>query len=328
MALCKWLAGSLAAIATLATMATAEATPFSPQTLISDFNLITNGNFATTSDVQGNVLIGGNLSGSGILNSVAAPAPPTGYGQINVFGTNSGTWAEPAGRNVFIGTGNTGSFLGATVTGPPYTFPGAAGVPEQPNNAATFAVDIWDPLKALSASLAAMTNTGSFNPTTGVFSAGPGPGPTVWNLTTAQLASFTANMAFPSCFSSVPHPPTCDGVVNVTGSSYTSAFTFNPLFPLPGIIFNFSDATSVNIDNAWEASILAPNANVQSSSFIEGNVVANSIGGTVAIGAEIHNHLFDCSDNLCTPTQVPEPGSWAVLGSALAMFALFRRYRV
>ena len=194
-------------------------------------------------------------------------------------------------------------------------------MPEQPNNAATFAVDIWDPMKALSASLAAMTNTGSFNPTTGVFSAGPGPGPTVWNLTTAQLASFTANMAFPSCFSSVPNPPSCDGVVNVTGSSYTSAFTFNPLFPLPGIIFNFSDATSVNIDNAWEASILAPNANVQSSSFIEGNVVANSIGGTVAIGAEIHNHLFDCSDNLCTPTQVPEPGSWAVLGSALAMFA-------
>jgi hypothetical protein len=117
----KPIIGLLTLVSSLTSVSIAEATPFSPTTLITDFNVITNGNFATTSDVQGNVLVAGNLSGSGILNSAAgAPAPPTGYGQIDVFGTNSGTWAEPAGRNVFIGTGNTGAFLSATVTGPPY----------------------------------------------------------------------------------------------------------------------------------------------------------------------------------------------------------------
>jgi choice-of-anchor A domain-containing protein len=323
---CTRTASLLGLIATLAIAATAEATPFDPKTLITDFNVITNANFATTSDVQGNVLVGGNLSGSGILNSMTgAPTPPTGYGQINVFGTNSGTWAEPPGRHVFIGTGNTGSFLNAAVTGPPYTFPGATGVPEQPNNAGTFAVDIWNPLKALSTSLGGLANNGIFNTTTGVFTPGPGPGPTVWNLTTTQLQSFANNMAFPSCFSSVPGPPTCDGVVNVTGSSYSNTFTFNPLFPLPGIIFNFENATSINIGNAWEASILAPFANVQSSAFIEGNVIANSIGGTVAIGSEIHNDLFDCSDSLCAPIPMPEPGSLALLGSAIAIFVIRRR---
>ena len=121
----KWITSFLIAIASLTAITTAEATPFDPQKLITDFNVITNTNFATTSDVQGNVLVGGNLSGSGILNSISgAPTPPTGYGQINVFGTNSGTWAEPPGRNVFIGTGNTGSFLNAAVTGLLIPFPG------------------------------------------------------------------------------------------------------------------------------------------------------------------------------------------------------------
>lgn len=205
---------------------------------------------------------------------------------------------------------------------PPYTFPGATGAPEQPNNAATFAADIWNPLKALSTSLGGLANNGTFNTTTGVFTPGPGPGPTVWNLTTTQLQSFANNMIFPSCFSSVPGPPTCDGVVNVTGPSYSNTFTFNPLFPLPGIIFKFEDATSISIGNAWEASILAPFANIRSSAFIEGNVIANSIGGSVAIGSEIHNDLFDCSDNLCTPTTVPEPGSLMLLGTLLFAFWL------
>ncbi len=76
----KWLASGAVLIACLTAAATAEATAFNAQTLLSTFNVITNGNFATTSDVQGNVLVGGNLSnnGAGLLNSVAAPAPPTG----------------------------------------------------------------------------------------------------------------------------------------------------------------------------------------------------------------------------------------------------------
>ena len=108
----------------------------------------------------------------------------------------------------------------------------------------------------------------------------------------------------------------CDGVVNVTGASFSTTQAFNTPTALQGLIFNFETATSVTIGNAFEASILAPDANLQSSAFIEGNVVVNSAGDTAPIGAEIHYFPFDCSDNLCTTT-VPEPGSLALLGGAL-----------
>jgi PEP-CTERM motif len=86
----------------------------------------------------------------------------------------------------------------------------------------------------------------------------------------------------------------------------------------------------VIVNNAFEASILAPDANLQSSAFIEGSVVANSMGSTAPIGAEIHEFPFDCSDNLCDappPVPTPEPGSLALLGAAIASFAalLWRR---
>jgi hypothetical protein len=53
----NWITSFLIAIASLTAITTAEATPFDPQTLIIDFNVITSGNFATTGDVQGNVLV-------------------------------------------------------------------------------------------------------------------------------------------------------------------------------------------------------------------------------------------------------------------------------
>lgn len=46
----------------------------------------------------------------------------------------------------------------------------------------------------------------------------------------------------------------------------------------------------------------------------------------MAIGSEIHNDLFDCSDNLCTPAPVPEPGSLTLLAALLlASCAVLRR---
>ena len=327
----KLTAALLTLIATLAGTAAAKAGVFPVNVLLANFNTIVDQNFATTSEVIGPVLIGGNLSGSGILDTSGTQVPVagtsfTGYGEINVFGNNFGTWAETGTQHVFLGGTNVsgGSFLTAASVTTNYAFPGY-NQPGEGSNALTFANDIWAQLNGttgLSHSLAGLTANGTFSGNT--FSCTGCTGPEVWNITTAQLMSATGALVFPTCLQSPT--PTCDGVVNVTGTSFSSTQTFNPLTALQGLIFNFENATSVNIKDAFEASILAPDATLQSSAFIEGNVVVMNIASTAPVGAEIHYFPFDCSDNLCA-LKMPEPGSLVVLGSALAAFAVIRRRR-
>jgi len=327
----KSIAGLLALTAALAAAATADAGPFPVNVLLANFNTIVDGNFATTSEVIGPVLIGGNLSGSGILDTsgTVVPVPGTsftGYGEINDFGNNAGTWAETGTQHVFLGGTNVsgGSFLNAASLTSNYTFPGF-NQPGRATNALTFANDIWAQLNGttgLSHSLSLLTANGSL--TGNMFTCTGCTGPEVWDVTTAQLMAAGSALVFPTCLQGPT--PTCDGVVNVTGMSFGSTVGFNTPFALQGLIFNFENATSVTINNAFEASLLAPDANLQSSAFIEGNVVVDSVGSTAPIGAEIHYFPFDCSDDLCV-LSMPEPGSLAVLGSALVVFAALRRRR-
>ncbi len=331
----KLTSALLILIATLAGTAAAEAGVFPVNVLLANFNLIVDQNFATTSEVVGPVLIGGNLSnnGSGILDTSGTQVPVagtsfTGYGEINVFGNNSGTWAETGTQHVFLGGTNVsgGSFLTAASVTTNYTFPGY-NQPGEGSNALTFANDIWAQLNGitgLSHSLTGLMANGAFSGNT--FSCTGCTGPEVWNITTAQLMSATGALVFPTCLQGPT--PTCDGVVNVTGTSFSSTQTFNPLTALQGLIFNFENATSVNINNAFEASILAPDATLHSSAFIEGNVVVMNVASTAPLGAEIHYFPFDCSDNLCDlPVPMPEPGSLAVLAGALIALAAIRRRR-
>ena len=76
-------------------------------------------------------------------------------------------------------------------------------------------------------------------------------------------------LVFPTCLQGPT--PSCNGVVNVTGASFSNTVAFNTAHALQGLIFNFENATSINIGNEFEASLLAPNATLQSSDFIEGN---------------------------------------------------------
>ena len=323
----KLTAALLALIATLAGTAAAKAGVFPVNVLLANFNLIADQNFATTSEVIGPVLIGGNLSGHGMLDTTGTVVPVagtsfTGYGEINVFGNNSGSWTETSQR-AFVGGANTGSFSPGPVT-TNYTFPGY-NQPGEGTNALTFANDIWAQLNGttgLSHSLSGLTANGTFSGNT--FTCTGCIGNEVWDVTTAQLMAANGALVFPTCLQGPT--PSCDGVVNVTGASFSNTVAFNTAHALQGLIFNFENATSINIGNEFEASLLAPNATLQSSDFIEGNVIVMNVASTAPLGAEIHYLPFDCSDDLCV-LPAPEPGSLAVLGSALAVFAAIRRRR-
>jgi hypothetical protein len=308
----KSITNLLALIATLATAATAEAAPVpSLTTLLGSFNGIVNNNFFTTSDVEGNVLIGGNLGGNGILDTDFGSAngitPPPNFGNVNVFGSNTGTWAEN-GQIVFVGGSNTGTF----------GTPGSGSQTSGHVFANNFPNDIWAQMTGFSGKLDGLTANSSLIGNT--FAATPVNNVAVFDVTTARLAALTGVVSFTGCSA-----PTCADIINVIGTgSYTQSFTFpNIGTPLQNVIFNFEDLTgTLTVNNEWEASILDPTAGseVINTAAIEGTLVADSYGGNGSLGSgELHNHLFDCAADVCTT--VPEPGSLSLLGSAFASFA-------
>lgn len=321
-------AGFLAAIATFSMAATAvEASPLPSGFLadaIADFNVITNGNFVQGNDDQGPILVGGNLVTDGhMINDTAVvplPQPIAGLGEVNVFGNVTGTVNVAVGANSIVLVGGT--------TAPAVTFTGRNAAQSVLNhNPFPYSFsDIWGQVTGLSTSLSLLSPTYTVTSTT--FSGVPNPqGVAVLTVSLSELNSLSGALNFTGCLSLAN--PTCDAVIDVTGAGAfdNPALSYGALTSAQtNLIWNFESATEVDTDGqTWFASILAPNADVENSSAINGDVFADTVDTMVPGGnGEFHFHPFDCSDNLCgstAPPNVPEPGSLVTLGAAIASFA-------
>lgn len=314
--------GLLALLATFAGAASAEAAAIPISTLFKDFTVITGHDLLVTGpDVEGPVLVGRDLSVGGILNFpdpkpvIPLPIPIAGYGEVNVFrNVLAGTNAVVEGSVTLIGGANHGALsntgAGSVMAG--YTFPGSG-----PDNAGTFATDIWAQVTGFSATLTAKQANSVFTAATGVFAADPVNGVAVWDINAADLGrnslSFTGLAANDV------------GIVNVNGDLKSSSALFDNSNELPNVIFNFGNAKNVALGGGyWDASILAPNAKVTTPVDVAGTVIAD----IYAASAETHASGFSCGANVCdAPVRVPEPGSLALLTGALAALAVIRRRR-
>lgn len=274
--------------------------------LLTQFNAIV-GDFQTTSETEGAVIIGGNLSGGSATLDARSRHPSgtvSGFADVNVYGTTSGGTYNVNNLHVKVGTPQgTATFSGGTTT---YnaTFP------------ASYAT-ISGQLKTLSADLTKLRGTSGSSLTNSVFIAAPVGGVAVLNVTGSQLANLS-NPSFQLNGAQLL-------IINVDASSYSAGngINFNNSGIGSKILWNFYDATSLSFGVEFGGTILAPNAVVTNSSPINGTLFALSFSGH----SELHDVPLSYATYLDKVGAVPEPSTWAmiVIGFATMGTLSYRR---
>jgi choice-of-anchor A domain-containing protein len=287
----------------------AFATPLAASTILNDFNAVIYSNASTPSDVEGSMVVGGNLFAATIYNNPNGSTLPSGFGALTVYGNTSGNPINlENGANAYVG-GTKGALInfnggGKYVAAPGYTI-----------------TDFETPLNALSQALSVVPATAG-TPATGnneLFKAVAGAnGIAVFNLTAAQFAaipSFQVNMNGASTVVfNVSGPSATDNANDESGTSGAS-----------NIIWNFYNATgTVALNTQIGGTVLAVGATVTNGNQIDGALVANAWTGS----GELHEDPFTGTLPPVSPS-IPEPASMALLalGCAMLGFGIARRRR-
>ena len=307
-------AGMLAAFSVAVSAAPALADPsYTAYDLLNSFNVITSGDFTTSAETEGAVLVGGNLGpGTGGLDNKAGSAALSSnlspyFGRVSVYGNASGAWTVTAGDNVMIGGSNTASFANAATVTPSSSFTISSS-------------EVQQVLSNLSTTLAGQGGT-AIAPSSGQL--------TFVGAKTGGTDYFTISLAQLQSANSVGFDIGSDSVViNVTGAgSFTQAFNFigSPASNADNVIWNFEDATSLSI-SAYYGTILALDASVTNTSAIDGTVASASFNGN----GELHSYPYTGNQPPVTPptppvVPVPEPGTAGVFLAALLGLAGCRR---
>ena len=256
----------------------------------------------------------------------------------NVSNVNGASGAKLYVHGTIGGNQNTN---GATFT-PNYNFNAAVTaptVPDVPSLAATTAQLTAD-AQALSTALGGLTIVN--NPSSITYSA---QGPTFHAVSSGgsdPYAVFTVSEAIFS-FAEVNYDfgsSTLPVIINVVNSNaalhaaHTATYNWN-LNPVGGannthnqqVIWNFTDAGTLNLNRQVEGSVLAPYATVANSGDINGSVVAKIFNqsGEVHLGTYARNINFLPSES---QSSTPEPAVWIQLITGFGLSgALMRRRR-
>ncbi|MBX3355483.1 MAG: choice-of-anchor A family protein [Phycisphaeraceae bacterium] len=237
-----------------------------------DWNLVVLGNLSSTSEVGGRAFIGGNLGGS--ASNWAYQLNPA----VNWLGIDTlvvGGNITASNLNIQAGNLRLGGSSSANLN-----FNGGGSLILDPTVSSQIP-GIAAQLTATSSALAALTTNSTVvtpggQPGAAVFNANPVNGVAVFSVAASSLFSnglvqqieLNANGA-----SSI--------VVNVTGQNvlynsgnFVGAFTSN--FARANVIWNFVDATDINLQRGFNGAILAPNAHLTNINDIDGSVFVGS----------------------------------------------------
>jgi choice-of-anchor A domain-containing protein len=282
--------GAVSAIVLMAAAATgpARADAMMAKDILSNFNLVTTGNVSTNSDIVGDAVVGGNLSGATFFGGGAnIPSSPDLY----LFGKLNSSLNLNSGGNLY--------FAGTTSQHVNYNGGGGKLYTTLPNALSYYT----NPLTDLSTQLADLTATTGTSFVNGKFNAGSNTGIVVLDISGSTLASDLVNHDI----SFTGGKGVTSYIINVIGN-FTDPSSTHFNVDQEDALFNFENATTVNLGQ-WGASILAPDAavTITSGGNIEGSLFASSFLG----GGELHNNnLFD---GALPSAAAPEPSTWAML---------------
>jgi choice-of-anchor A domain-containing protein len=280
--------------------------------------------------IEGKAWVGGNQTGNLTVTQKSGPYTASSYNSLTVGGS-AATWdAEGgAGSNVTvqIGGNSTGqatinaSGTGSVQTGGSFNSQGftanstktaQTNVAGLQSSIATQTASMTSDLKTLSTYLGGLNGTAIAN-LSSALTFTPGAQYAVFTMSEAVFES--TNSDFKNLFANLPSNTIV--VIDVAGTDLdmSSSTNFNAFAGYDNVIWNFTQATTIDIGN-WYGSILAPYATLTQAS--GGNITGSVVADTFNMNGEVHVSTFQGSATnvqalLGSPSAVPEAGTWAMM---------------
>jgi len=301
----------------IASAAPAPAT-VNPLVALDEFNAIIYDNAATTSDIEGAAIVGGNFSGASVFTSSSALTPKN-YADLTIFGSALTTVNKISNNDINLDNGGT-AYIGRPATKNAEHINGKVIKTTPPATISAFQTAF----DSFSAALDGLKSTSSL-PTPGnseVISVTPASdGVAVLDITSGQLESI-GSYAY-----SFNLNKSKSLIINVDASATSYKVDFNGNYNNQGelstgedIIWNFYNATSVTLGTQIAGTILAPDANVTNNNAIDGTLVAASWTGS----GELHNDLY-AGGSPFSPSAAPEPTIWVLMLAGIGGLGLILR---
>ncbi len=327
----------------LGTLAVTFSTVGRADSLLTSWNLVTTGNLYAAHDAQGAVRVGGNLyvqnTFEAAANQGAASGPSLVVGGNVTTGNSNGQTVKVNHGDAEIGGAVDGGTTNKNQNGQQIVSAQNGAVTFNPALAGIGAADHAE-------LLADSTAFKNMAPTTGAtftFPSSSGQdGPATFNLTSGtgnvvldiDASDLFGNSKVQQIGLNLNGHTFADGqslIINVSsGESLTFAKSFNFVDDftsqtvLPYIIWNFHDATTINLNNSnFSGALLAPNATLLNNNTIQGSVFVQNFGENSSNGmkAEVHTPLYQ--GYVPNAPTVPEPAGLAMAGIATLAGAAF-----
>ncbi|GHA36428.1 collagen-binding domain-containing protein [Photobacterium aphoticum] len=290
--------------------------------ILKEYNLIVFDDLTTTSEVEGKTIVYGNINGTASNYGIQLPTASGPEDALILQGDNNATLNVNNGYGIAIGGSNNGTI-------------NLNGGGAQTNSVAAYNLSqIRSDLINLSTSLQALS------PNSLLTLPGSQPNPATFEVgNTVSTSTSVFNIDAVDFFGNnniQQYDIDLNGqspsaiVINVAGQIINDSTLGNPVGNFVTdmirqlIIWNFYEATQIDLVREFHGSVLAPIAALSTITPINGSVVVNSFQQD----GEIHLPTFDGrlpTPQITTFVSVSEPPSMALFASLLALFLMRRR---